>query len=35
MVMQRCRDEAMECGGLDNPGQKKKERPTHCDNIVR
>ena len=33
--MQRSAEEAMECPGLDHPGQNKKERPKPNDNKIR
>ena len=33
--MQRSANEAMECPGLDHPGQNKKERPKRIDNKMR
>ena len=33
--MQQCGDEAMECPGLDHPGQNKQEQPKHHDDIVQ
>ena len=35
VVMQRCGDEAMQCPGLDLPGQNKKARPKQDDSIIR
>ena len=34
MDMQRSADEAMECPGLDHPGQNNKERPKRNDNTM-
>ena len=35
VVMQRCSDEAMECPGLEHPGQNKKEPRKQDDSIIR
>ena len=35
MVKQRCGDKAMECLGLDHPGQNKKERPNQNNSNQR